>query len=73
MNTGYTQEQKEFILKHHGKMSRQQMAKKMHVSVNYLTAWAVELTGERRVSAKRKKAEQPQDGFFYHDENLATI
>lgn len=69
----YTQEQKEFILKHHGKMSRQMMAKKLHVSINYLTNWAAELTGERRVFIKAKPKPKQKPGYFYHDEKLATI
>lgn len=70
----YTQEQKEFILQHDGKLSRKDMAKRLNVNCNYLTAWAIELTGEKREMKRRVKQEPKQKaGYFYHDKKLATI
>lgn len=70
----YTEQQKKFILQHHGKLSRKDMAKRLGVNCIYVTAWAIELTGEKREMKRRVKNEEiQQDGLFYHDKNLATI
>lgn len=70
----YTEKQKQFILEHHGKLCRKDMAKKLNVNIIYVTAWAIELTGEKREMNKRVKVvPEEKEGIFYHDKNLATI
>lgn len=70
----YTEQQKQFILDHHHKLTRREMAKRMNVSINYLTKWAIELTGKKKEGRKPRKApERQREGYFYHDKELATI
>lgn len=70
-----TDEQKKFIIENHDKMTRQDMAKRLNVSITYLTNEAIKLTGKKNGEGRKPRKEPvgQKEGYFYHDETLATI
>lgn len=69
----YTQQEKEFILRHHDKLNRRQIAKALYVNINYANAWCTQLCGAKKRLMIRDKEFINDSEYFVHDPTIATI
>lgn len=72
----YTDAEKQFILNHHEKLTRRQIADRLNVNINYLHSWMIDIVGRKHeYSPKKRKAKVFVNNtkFFMHDPTISTI